>query len=159
MLTSHTTFHHHGILLDYYHGDFIESIFYYFLHSWRDLGLIIGPVVKQKQLAMQRAGCGRARPVWMHFEPIYSWETEWVDFVVAPTHNWISWELKINIQSPFFCDLHCMTIITIIRGRLALGLVCSAVVPLLFHAIYLFIFKYYHTDCGNCVFTSLMFFF
>lgn len=72
MLTSRTIFHHHGVLLDYYHGDFMESIFYYFLDSWSYLGLIIEPVAKQKQIAKQGAGCGGARPVWMHFEPIYS---------------------------------------------------------------------------------------
>lgn len=69
----------------------MESIFYYFLDSWSYLGLIIEPVAKQKQIAKQGAGCGGARPVWMHFEPIYSWETKWVDSVGAPTHNKISW--------------------------------------------------------------------
>lgn len=52
-----------------------------------------------------------------------------------------------------------MTIIMIIRGGLALGLVCSAVVPLLFHTFTFFFSLYYHTDCGNCVFIPLVMFF
>lgn len=65
-----------------------------------------------------------------------------------------------------FCDLHYMTISVMVTDKLAQGLVCSTCCMTVSHvgglcflgffAVFFVCFLYYHADCGNCFFTSLV---